>query len=259
MNQRARVGTTIQLDQAQGDFVLPEERPHKTLFGTAGSGITPVMGILRNSLDELDDVVLVHSAPTAADVVFGAELVSLAEQGKIQLIERHTDTDGMLDASDIAEFVPDYGQRQTWVCGPTGMLDSVEEYWEQHNIADRMHTERFRPTVTVAGEGGSVHFTGSNVSVDADGTTPILDDGEGAGVLMPSGCRMGICRGCMVPQRQGAVRDLRSGEVTQAVPGDGVLIQTCIPRSWIFDPLSRFVNPRSWLPGAAEPVAVDGG
>ena len=50
----------------------------------------------------------------------------------------------------------------------------------------------------------------------------------GGRVLMPSGCRMGICFGCVAPLRQGAVRDLRSGEITTAAPGDGVVIQTCI-------------------------------
>ena len=45
---------------------------------------------------------------------------------------------------------------------------------------------------------------------------------------MPSGCRMGICYGCVLPLREGAVRDLRTGEVTTAAPGDGVLVQTCI-------------------------------
>ena len=61
-----------------------------------------------------------------------------------------------------------------------------------------------------------------------DGATPILDAGEQAGVLMPSGCRMGICFSCVLPLREGSVRDLRSGDVTTAAPGDGVLIQTCV-------------------------------
>ena len=71
----------IMLDQAKGDFVLPDTRPERVLFLTAGSGITPVMGMLRNHLDELADVVVLHSAPTAADVVFGAELRELARRG----------------------------------------------------------------------------------------------------------------------------------------------------------------------------------
>ena len=45
---------------------------------------------------------------------------------------------------------------------------------------------------------------------------------------MPSGCRMGVCFGCVLPLREGAVRDLRNGELTVAAPGDGVVIQTCI-------------------------------
>jgi ferredoxin len=45
---------------------------------------------------------------------------------------------------------------------------------------------------------------------------------------MPSGCRMGICFTCVLPLRQGAVRDLRTGQLTTAEPGDNVLVQTCI-------------------------------
>ena len=71
-------------------------------------------------------------------------------------------------------------------------------------------------------------FTGNDTSVEADGSTPLLEVAEAAGVLMPSGCRMGVCFGCVLPLRQGIVRDLRSGDLTTAAPGDGVNIQTCI-------------------------------
>jgi ferredoxin-NADP reductase len=224
---RAKPGTIVQLDQAAGEFCLPEQRPEKALFITAGSGITPVMGMLRNH-PELTDVVLVHSAPTADDVVFGADLRDMADEGRIRLIEQHTDTAGMLDAAGIAELVPDVAQRATWACGPVGMLEALEEHWESAGLADRLYTERFRPRVLVTGEGGTVTFARSGTTLDADGATPILDAAEEAGVLMPSGCRMGICYGCVLPLREGAVRDLRNGEITTAAPGDGVLIQTCV-------------------------------
>lgn len=230
--RRAHPGMLLQLDQAAGDFVLPDPRPAKVLFVTAGSGVTPVMGMLRNAVDELDDVVLVHSAPTVADVVFGGELRRLAAEGRLRLVERHTDADGMLDVAELGGLVPDLAERQTWACGPTGLLDAVEQHFAALGLADRLHTERFRPTVVVAGDGGAVTFGRTGTTVEADAATPLLDAGERAGVLMPSGCRMGICFGCVVPLRAGAVRDLRSGEVTTAVPGelggDGVPIQTCI-------------------------------
>jgi stearoyl-CoA 9-desaturase NADPH oxidoreductase len=228
---RATPGTIVQLDQATGEFCLPEQVPAKALFVTAGSGITPVMGILRNHpelTDSRSDTVLVHSAPTAEDVVFGTELRRMAAEGRIRLIEQHTDTAGMLDAAAIAELVPDWVERSTWACGPVGMLEALEEHWSSAGIADRLYTERFRPTVLVTGEGGTVSFAKNGTTLEADGATPILDAAEEAGVLMPSGCRMGICYGCVLPLREGAVRDLRNGELTVAAPGDGVLIQTCI-------------------------------
>ena len=230
--RRARVGTIVQLDQAAGEFVLPAPRPAKILFVTAGSGITPVMGMLRNAVHDLEDVVLVHSAPTSADVVFAGELRTLADQGRIALFEKHTDTDGMLDPAELGELVPDYAERQTWACGPTGMLDALEERWSNDGIADRLYSERFRPTVLATGEGGTVTFSKSGTVLEADGATPLLDAGEAAGVLMPSGCRMGICFGCVAPLREGTVRDLRNGETTSAAPlesgSGGVPIQTCV-------------------------------
>jgi len=223
-----RPGTLLQLDQAAGDFVLPRVLPARTLFVTAGSGITPVMGMLRNHLDDLSDVVVVHSAPTAADVIFGAELRHWAAAGRIRLVERHTGTDGLLTPEQLDGLVPDWRDRQTWACGPTGLLDALEAQWSAARASERLHTERFRPVVITEGEGGTLSFTRQGSTVEADGATPILDAGEDAGVLMPSGCRMGICFGCVVSLTQGAVRDLRNGELITATEGDGVRIQTCV-------------------------------
>jgi len=226
--RRARPGTVVQLDRAAGDFVLPDPRPDRVLFVAAGSGITPVMGMLRHAAAELRDVVLVHCARTADDAIFGAELRALARTGRLRLVEWHSATAGLLTPQALAAAVPDLADRETWACGPTGLLDALDAYWADRGVADRLHTERFRPTVVVAGDGGTVTFARTGRTVAADGGTPILDAGEGAGVLMPSGCRMGICFGCVVPLRSGAVRDLRDGAVTTAAEGDGVLVQTCV-------------------------------
>ncbi|MGC5033424.1 ferredoxin reductase [Micromonospora sp. DT229] len=226
--RRVRPGTIVQLDQATGDFVLPQSAPSRVLFLTAGSGITPVAGMLRSGALTGSDVVLIHSAPTPADVVFGGELRELAAQGVIRLVERHTAVDGLLDVAELDTLVPDHCERETWACGPVGLLDAVEQHWAARGATDRLHTERFRPTIITAGDGGTVTFTRSSVTIEADGATPLLDAGENAGVLMPSGCRMGICYGCVLPMRQGAVRDLRNGQLTTALPGDGVRVQTCV-------------------------------
>ncbi|MCI1261966.1 MAG: ferredoxin reductase [Tetrasphaera jenkinsii] len=227
--REAQPGTLVMLDQAIGEFVLPTPLPAKILFLTAGSGITPVMGMLRNLPTGVGpDITLLHSAPTPADVMFAGELGALAAGGRIRLVTRHTDTAGMLDLATLDDEVPDWRERQVWVCGPTGLLDAAEAHWAGHGLADALHVERFRPTIIEPGEGGEITFLGSEVTIDADGATPILDAGEDAGLLLKSGCRMGICFGCVVTMRQGAVRDLRTGEITVAEPGDELPIQTCI-------------------------------
>ncbi|WP_216905933.1 ferredoxin reductase [Nocardia noduli] len=226
---RARAGTIVQLDQPSGEFVLPTPRPAKTLFITAGSGITPVMSMLRESLRELDDVVLVHSCPTAEDAIFGAELRALAADRRIRLVERFTTGGGRLTVDDLLAAVPDLAERSAWACGPAPMLDALEQHYRESGMADLLRTERFRAAPVVTGVGGSVTFTRTRTSVQTDGATSVLDAGEAAGVLMPSGCRMGVCFGCVVPLHRGAVRDLRNGDLTTAADsGDGVLVQTCV-------------------------------
>lgn len=230
---RARVGEMIQLAQAEGEFVLPQPLPRKLLLVTAGSGITPVIGMLRNLFSKrtapATDITLVHVNMNADSAIFRDELRALGARGAITLVERYDDQHGLLDVSDLAALVPDLDERLAYACGPAGLLDALEAHHAERGL--ELTTERFRPQLVEPGEGGTVTFT-NGTTVDADGATPILDAAEDAGVLMPSGCRMGICMGCVLPMRSGAVRDLRNGAITTAVPGEtgpqGVPIQTCI-------------------------------
>ena len=239
--RRTRPGTLVHLEQATGDFVLPTGGG-KLLFVTAGSGITPVIGMLRNLFPVTDsgvarlarsagyDVTVVHVAPSEPDSIFLANLRALDDAGLIRLVARYDDVHGVLQVADLADLVPDVHERTTFACGPAGLLDALEKHHAEHGIP--LLTEQFRVATLTTGEGGTVTFVASGTTVEADGATPILDAAENAGVLMPSGCRMGICYGCVLPMREGAVRDLRTGDLTTAVPQEsgsgGVLIQTCI-------------------------------
>jgi ferredoxin-NADP reductase len=229
--RRATIGTVIQLDQAAGQFTLGTPAPAKLLFVTAGSGITPVMGMLRNmpSARGAEVPVVVHSARTAQEVIFGGDLRMLAARGHIRLVEIHTGTGGRLDIGSLGTLVDDLAERRTWACGPADLLDSLETHWAATGISEQLITERFQPTtITATGDGGTVTFSASGTTVEGRGDRSLLEVGEAAGVLMPSGCRMGICFGCVAPLRRGAVRDLRTGDLTTAGEGDGVVIQTCI-------------------------------
>lgn len=221
-------GTIVRLAAPQGNFVLPDPAPPSILFLTAGSGITPVMSMLRTLVrrNQIGDIRHVHSAPCAADVMFGAELTDLASAHpgyRLQL--RETRTQGRLDLGRLDDEVPDWRARQTWACGPEGMLAQAEKLWAAANLGDRLHLERFAVVKAApAGTSGTVTFARTGRTVTADAATSLMDAGEGAGVQMPFGCRMGICQSCVVPLVEGHVRDLRTGQEHE--PGSRV--QTCV-------------------------------
>lgn len=225
-------GTIVRLATPNGDFVLPDPPPAKTLFLVGGSGITPVMSMLR-TLDRrstMPDAVLHYSSTTPERMIFRDELLALhAKHPTLTLHERHTDIDGIFDlagAEGLDALCPDWRERETWACGPGPMLDAVEQCWTEAGLSDQLHLERFSITFDGdGGEGGTLSFQNSGKSIDVDGATTVLEAGESAGVGMPYGCRVGICHTCTVTKISGTVRDLRNGaEFDQ--PNEQV--QTCV-------------------------------
>src|SRR6195952_5543286 len=89
--RRGRPGSIVSLGGVEGDFILPDRPPEKLLFISAGSGITPIMSMLRSL--EPRDTVLLHSARTPEDVIFGEELRAL--EG-VRLHEQHTGSKGRI-------------------------------------------------------------------------------------------------------------------------------------------------------------------
>lgn len=226
-------GTVVRLAAPKGDFVLPDPPPAKILFLTAGSGITPIMSMLR-TLDrraverelDLPDVVHIHSAPTAENVMFRSELEHFdATHDRFRVHVRHTREQGKFALSELDEVCPDWRERQTWACGPQQMLDDITAHWVAEGIEDQVHLERFAVSrADTSGSGGTITFAKSGKTVTVDGATTILEAGESVGALMPFGCRMGICQTCVVPLEKGHVVDLRSGKEH----AEGERVQTCI-------------------------------
>ncbi|NUR09724.1 MAG: ferredoxin reductase [Nocardioidaceae bacterium] len=222
-------GTIVRLQAPAGEFTLPDPPPAKLLFLVGGSGITPVMSMLR-TLDRrgtMPDVVLHYSSPTKERMIFRDELRELhATHPSLTVVERYTDVDGVLDLALLDAEVPDWRERGTWACGPAPMLDAAEEVWARAGLADALHLERFSLELGESdAEGGTITFANSGKTVEADGATTVLEAGEQAGVGMPFGCRIGICHTCTVVMASGRIKDLRNGE-EHAEPNEA--IQTCV-------------------------------
>jgi ferredoxin-NADP reductase len=235
-------GTIVRLAPPQGEFVLPDPLPGKVLMLTAGSGITPIMAMLR-TLDRrhgsgsLADVTVVHSAPDADRALFAGELDLLARRHPgWRVVQRHTRAEGHLDLAGLDALVPDWRERSTWACGPAAMLDEAEKWWADAGLGEALHLERFSADLSGGeAEGGTITFARSGRTVEADGATTVLEAGENAGITMPFGCRMGICHTCVAPLRAGAVRDLRDGTEARVAAVDGTTtdqstrsVQTCV-------------------------------
>jgi ferredoxin-NADP reductase len=180
----------------------------------------------------MPDVVVVHSAPTRDDVIFGTELRGIAARfPSVRLHEHYTRApegtrpSGRLPMAALPALCPDWPGRLAWACGPPGLLEDAEAFWRDAGASGRLQVERFHVVPRSGGTGGRVRFTRSGREASADGGMPLLAVGEGVGVLMPSGCRMGICRSCLARLASGRVRDLRTG---REYGEEGELVQTCV-------------------------------
>jgi ferredoxin-NADP reductase len=230
--RRGRPGTIVSLGGVEGDFVLGEQPPDRLLFISAGSGITPIISMLRHLHHNrrLGDVVLLHSARRSDEVIFGRELRELAEREPgFRLHEQLTAEMGRIGPGDLERLCPDWRERVCYVSGPSEMLDAFSAHYEEHGLEQRLHAERFQPRLGLGeastGEGGEICFVRSGKRASSDGKQPILVAGEEQGLELPYGCREGICHTCVGELRGGRVRDLRSGRV---YGNEGEMIRTCI-------------------------------
>ncbi len=230
---RLTPGTIVRLGGVEGTFVLPDPLPERLLFISAGSGVTPIASMLR-SLDgeaALRDVVHVHSARYPHTAIFAEELRALAgRRPGYRLRLRHSRAEGRLRPEELDEICPDWRDRESYVCGPSGLLAALKARFETDGDPARLHHEHFQPDALIEGParqgcGGTIKLCRSGLETASDGSVPILLAGERAGAEMPFGCRMGICRSCVGRLRSGQVRDLRTGEVSGA---SGEIVRTCI-------------------------------
>ena len=135
----------------------PSELPEKLLFISAGSGITPIMSMLRSARRPR------RRGPAALRAHAGRRDLRrraarlLDEHDGFRLHEQHTGEHGRMAPEHLDELCPDWRERETFVSGPGELLDALEEHWEAHGDRERLHLERFQPKLMPRGRGRGRH------------------------------------------------------------------------------------------------------
>jgi len=216
----ARVGEVFDLGAAFGGMTLPPAVQGRWLFLAAGSGITPLMAMLRQ-LDaagmpvELD---LVYWARTRAEVCFSDELQALAAKHagfNLHLaLTREDDGRGAfaqrIGETDLATLVPHLEHRQVYACGPHGFVEVARQAL-QGRVA-RFDAEAFSPPQALPGETGTaqVRLSRSGRTLTVPRNVPLLQALEAQGVRPASGCRMGLCNTCACTRSSGITRNTQT-------------------------------------------------
>ncbi|MBI5504274.1 MAG: ferredoxin reductase [Deltaproteobacteria bacterium] len=231
-NERASAGDVLTLGVPAGDFVLPAQPPRQIVMLSAGSGITPVMALLRDLGERAPAtrVLFVHCAHSRDDVIFRDELEQMAaRRPRLDLRLHLTGTHGRLDAAALSDLARTAGRDLTFVCGPAGFMEAVRAAWREAGNEDRLVSERFGLPASIAGGDASapqsVRAERSGISFVAGGGKPLLAEAEAASLTPAYGCRMGICHTCACRKASGIVEDLRTGHLSDE-PGE--IIQLCV-------------------------------
>ncbi len=238
-----QVGDVLELGPAFGEMTWPEAADGRWLLLAAGSGITPMMSLVRAWAAACmpGELTLVYTARTQAELCFAAELRALAAREPRfhlhLLLTRESDAftgapnterGGRLDADWLQRRVPDLAAHTVYACGPTGFVESARQI--AGNLAARFHAEAFTPPALVDDVAGTVR-----VELRASGRTLELPAGqsllaalEAQGVHPAHGCRMGICNTCACGKLSGTTQDLNTGD-RDAEPNSALRI--CVNRA----------------------------
>jgi stearoyl-CoA 9-desaturase NADPH oxidoreductase len=219
-------GMIVGLDSVGGDFVLPDQLPRRILFVSGGSGITPVLSMVRTlrAQEFTGEIAFVHYARGIEEACYRSELAALPG---VRVLHGYTrdgagaDLDGHFGPAHLAAAFPGGAPDAVFVCGPPALVDAVRKH-----CPDAVSESFVPPDFAVPTEaaGGRVTFTDSGIEATNDGRT-LLAQAEAAGLTPESGCRMGICHSCTRFKSRGAVRNLITGAVSTADCED---IQICV-------------------------------
>lgn len=235
-------GKQINVSQPQGSFVLPYQPAGKLLLLSAGSGITPLMSMLRylTQTGNRSDIIFLHYAQSDDDIIFHDELNRLSatkenittrfsvEQinNASTSISPHEIYQGRVNKKQLSTIVPDVLEREIYLCGPQPFMKATVQILDQIKFRpSQLHLENFTADLSAViqlGYSAKLSFSSLNESIQSSPSRTILEEAEAAGLKPASACRTGICRSCRCKKTSGTTVNLITGEESNNA-GDYIL------------------------------------
>jgi len=233
---RVRAGTVLDLLPPAGTF-SPRSLDGDLLLFAAGSGITPVMSILKSALHAgRGRVVLVYANRDERSVIFSASLRRLAADsgGRLVVVHWLDSLLGVPSAAAIAALARPYASHEAFICGPDPYLALVREALGRLRV-EPVHVERFLSLAENPFEATqpAADAIAATLEVTLDGEKRVLEWPAGARMLdvlidegldAPYSCWQGVCGACACQLDAGEVKMAHNEVLEESDVTDGFIL-----------------------------------
>ncbi|MBW9118155.1 2Fe-2S iron-sulfur cluster binding domain-containing protein [Rhizobium cauense] len=250
LHDNMQSGMIVKAQGPLGQFVCPRLPAPKLLLLSGGSGITPVMSIVRDLADRCEpaDVIFLHAARSPADLIFRNELSLLAARMKglrLQFLPESVDGEpswpgltGRISPEFLKLAAPDITERLVMCCGPAPFMAAARSITARLGVpADRYIEENFDAAIIEEAAGGTevpkpnkvfqVEFAKQSRKIEVAADQTILGCAKKSGVRLPSSCANGVCGTCKSKLVSGAVDMNHNGGIRQREIDAGFFLPCC--------------------------------
>ncbi|MGF1772892.1 hybrid-cluster NAD(P)-dependent oxidoreductase [Vibrio wakamikoensis] len=237
-----QVGDTLIADKPNGSFHMANADHEPLLLLSAGSGVTPMMSMLRDlsDRDAVNNVVFFHQCSTFDDIPFAEELKSLEAKHEnftvmLSLTQSNDDWQGLKGRFSLSHLkqIPDLTARQVFVCGPDGFMQKAKNLMLKKGLAeDHYHQEAFGVATATEDSVKAVQISIDGNVFEGDNQKTLLEQAEDAGLSITHTCRAGFCGACKVTVESGLVHQPDVPAIQESEIAEGKVLACCsVPRT----------------------------
>lgn len=231
------LGDTLTCERPDGSFHLGEESNQPLLLLSAGSGVTPMLSMLRYLADhnQLEDVVFYHQCRSIEDIPCRSELDDLRRLHPgltvlISLSQAPDDWFGLKGRLTLAHLkqIKDAELRQVFVCGPDGFMQKAKNLLIKKGLPEEnYHQEAFGVSQISQQPLKELTLSVNGHVFKGDNQKTLLEQAEDAGAPIANSCRAGLCGACKVTVESGIVHQPDVPALQEGERNMGVVLACC--------------------------------